>query len=261
MKNRKDILEKIRCLRLMDDEFMTICFDGYKEGVKLLLKIILGRDDLKISEVRTQKALKNLHGHDSHLDIYATDSQGKKYNIEIQRADSGAIAQRARYHSSMVDADMLAPGDTYSNLNESYVIFITENDVLGDNKPIYHIDRRIEESDYRYFADGSHIIYVNGAIKDDTTDLGKLMSDFYCTKAQDMHYKELRNKVKYYKETKKGVETMSSVFDDFRNECKIEEKEDIAIKMIKDSMPYEKVAEYSGLPIEKIRELAERKPA
>ena len=54
---------------------------------------------------------------------------------------------------------------------------------------------------------------------------------------------------------------MSSVFDDFRNECKIEEKEDIAIKMIKDSMPYEKVAEYSGLPIEKIRELAERKPA
>ncbi len=50
---------------------------------------------------------------------------------------------------------------------------------------------------------------------------------------------------------------MSSVFDEVR----VEEKEDIAIKMIKDSMPYEKVAEYSGLPIEKIRELAERKPA
>lgn len=63
--------------------------------------------------------------------------------------------------------------------------------------------------------------------------------------------------VKYYKQTKKGVETMSSVFDEVR----VEEKEDIAIKMIKDSMPYEKVAEYSGLPIEKIRELAERKPA
>ena len=45
-----DDLKRIKALRLIDDEFMTICFDGYIEGAELLLKIILDRDDLKVSE-------------------------------------------------------------------------------------------------------------------------------------------------------------------------------------------------------------------
>ncbi len=42
--------------------------------------------------------------------IYATDSQGKKYNIEIQRAEKGAGAKRARYNSSLIDSDILPTG-------------------------------------------------------------------------------------------------------------------------------------------------------
>ena len=56
--SKKD-LERLQRLRLMDDDFMTICFDNYIEGAELLLKIILDRDDLKVSEVKTQKELKN----------------------------------------------------------------------------------------------------------------------------------------------------------------------------------------------------------
>ena len=138
-------LQRLQALRLIDDDFMTVCFDGYIEGAELLLKIILDRDDLKVSEVRTQKTMKNLQGRDLRLDIYATDKVGKKYDIEVQRSDKGADCKRARYHSSMVDADMLTPGDSFDDLCESYVIFITENDVLGLNEPIYHIDRVIRE--------------------------------------------------------------------------------------------------------------------
>lgn len=55
---------------------------------------------------------------------------------------------------------------------------------------------------------------------------------------------------------------MSSVFDDFRNECKIEEKEDIALNLISEgSLTIDAISKVTGLPIEKIRELAERKPA
>lgn len=35
------------------------------------------------------------------LDIHAVDTVGKKYNIEVQRADKGAGAKRARYNSSV----------------------------------------------------------------------------------------------------------------------------------------------------------------
>ena len=40
---------------------------------------------------------------------------------------------------------------------ETYVIFITENDVLKGNLPLYHIERRIEELELA-FGDESHII-------------------------------------------------------------------------------------------------------
>ena len=193
-------LRRLRALRLIDDEFMTICFDGYIEGAELLLKIILDRDDLKVSEVKAQKTLKNLQGRDLRLDIYATDESGKKFDIEIQRADRGAHRKRARYHSSILDADMLKSGEDFTELRESYVIFITENDVLGFDRPIYHVNRVISEENVQ-FDDGSHIIYVNGSMKTEDTALGKLMKDLYCTDADKINYKELSDRVRQFKET------------------------------------------------------------
>lgn len=82
---------------------------------------------------------------------------------------------------------MLLAGDETENLPETYVIFITEHDVLGKDKPIYHINRYIEETG-EAFGDSLHILYVNGAYRDDTP-LGLLMKDFSCMTASDMHYK------------------------------------------------------------------------
>jgi len=63
--------------------------------------------------------------------------------VEIQRSDYGAGVKRARYNSSQIDANVTEPGEQYEALNESYVIFITENDVLGKGLPIYHIERMV----------------------------------------------------------------------------------------------------------------------
>ena len=99
-------LQRLRGLRLIDDDFMTACFDNYIDGAQLLLNIILDRTDLTVTEVRAQKVMKNLQGRDVWLDIYAQDAHGVRYNVEVQRADKGADRKRARYHSSMMDADM-----------------------------------------------------------------------------------------------------------------------------------------------------------
>ena len=254
-------LRRLQALRLIDDDFMTICFDGYIEGAELLLKIILDRDDLKVSEVKAQKVLKNIQGRDLRLDIYATDKAGKKYDIEIQRADKGAHKKRARYHSSLVDSDMLKAGEEFTDLRENYVIFITENDVLGMNKPIYHIERIIEEGNV-HFDDGEHIIYVNGSIKAKDTALGKLMSDLYCTNADDMNYEELSRKVRNYKETEEGVDTMCDIWEEVRNEGELKARIEIAQRLLNEgSLTYEKISECSGLSIEKVRELAGNKSA
>lgn len=125
--------------RLLDDDFMSKVFED-KECAQLLLHIILERSDLVVQEVHGQYSIKNLQGRSVRLDILAVDQEGKHYNIEIQRQDEGADARRARYNSSLLDANLTHPGDRYEELRETYVIFITERDVLKAGLPIYHID-------------------------------------------------------------------------------------------------------------------------
>lgn len=106
-------------------------------------------------------------------------------------------------------------------LAETYIIFITENDVLKAGLPIYHIDRTIKETG-AMFGDEAHIIYVNSQIKDET-ELGRLMHDFSCTDAKDMYYKILADRVRYFKEDAKGVETMCRAMEEMRKEAAVEE--------------------------------------
>ena len=254
-KQHQEDLQRLRGLRLIDDDFMNACFDGYNDGAELLLRIILNRPDIRVKSVKTQRRMKNLLGRDICLDIDADDETGKEYNVEVQRVDKGAERKRARYHSSILDAHLLQPGDDFSELPETFVIFITENDVIGKGKPLYRIERKIEEIN-ELFDDGEHIIYVNGADKDVSTALGKLMHDFFCTDPDDMHYKELADKVRYFKEDRKGVAAMCKVMEDMRNEAVEKDRIQNALEMLKDGLSIEKVAKYSRLAIERVKELA-----
>ena len=260
-KQHEEDLQRIRGLRLIDDDFMNACFDGNIEGTELILRIILGKSDIKVVNVHTQQVMKNLLGRDIWLDIDALDSEGKEYDIEIQRADKGAGFKRARYHSSILDAHTLKPNEDFAKLPETYIIFITENDVIGENEPIYIVERQIVNID-KPFDDGEHIIYVNGANKDGTTELGRLMHDFMCTSPDDMNYKMLADKVRYFKEDEEGVKAMCKAMEDMRNEAVEKDRIENAMTMIKDGkLSLEKIAEYTSLALDKVRELAAPKVA
>ena len=157
----------IQKFRLIDDTFFNVCFDSYTEGMQLLLRIFFGRDDLVVKHVVTQESADNLYGRGVRFDVLAEDSEGKLYDCEVQRASEGAAPRRARYNSSMMDSRELAKGADFSDLPETWVIFITENDIYEAGCLLYHVERRIEELQ-RPFDDGAHILYVNGANRDDT---------------------------------------------------------------------------------------------
>ena len=212
--------ELIQKFRLIDDTFFNVCFDNYIEGMQLLLRIFFGRDDLVVKHVVTQQSADNLYGRGVRFDVLAEDSEGKLYDCEVQRANEGAIPRRARYNSSMMDARELAKGEDFSKLPETWVIFITENDIYGEGFPLYHVERIIEELQ-RSFDDGAHILYVNGAKRDDTP-LGRLMQDFFCENPQKMNYKELAQRADYFKAEAEGVHTMCELMEKF-GERKLEE--------------------------------------
>ena len=211
-----EVYKKVDAFKLFDDTFMSKVFDGRKAETGLLLQIILGDPGIKVVSVHTQVEIKNLQGRSVRLDIKARDSKGVIFEVEVQRESSGAKPKRARYISSALDANILKAAKDFEKLPELYVIFITEHDVIGEGRPIYHIDRTISESG-NLFGDKSHIIYVNGEITDDT-ELGKLMHDFHCTKAGDMNYKLLADRVRYFKETQKGRNAMCAIVEDYAAE-------------------------------------------
>lgn len=224
-KNEKmeENLKMLAGFRLLDDDFMTMVFDRNIEATELVLKIILGRKDMKVLEVTAQREYKSpvTGGRTIELDIYAQDADGKIYNIEVQRADAGADVHRARFHSSMLDIRMLKAKQKFKEIHDSYVIFITENDFMGQGLPMYHIERVIQETG-TLFNDGSHIIYVNGSYKNDNDPVGRLMHDFRCISAIDMFYEALQKPVRHFKETEGGQSQMCKAMEERINRERIE---------------------------------------
>ncbi|MBQ4259446.1 MAG: PD-(D/E)XK nuclease family transposase [Lachnospiraceae bacterium] len=216
----KESLNTLDKLCLMDDELMKLVFNDNTEATELILRIILQKDDLKVTKVSTQRELKNPEekGRTIVIDILAEDKEGKYYDIEVQRDSRGADCRRARFHSSMVDSKMLEKGQDFRELHDSYVIFITERDLLDKGLPLYHVDRMVRETG-AFFGDGSHIIYVNGSYKSAEDPLGKLIHDFRSADPLDMNYPLLARQVAYYKGTEGGKKEMSSEFRRLAEKC------------------------------------------
>ena len=211
-KRYKDILKN---LTIMSDVFMRNVLKK-RECTEYVLQVIMDKKELKVVDQILQKDYKNLQGRSAVLDCVVRDSEGKQMDVEIQQDNEGASPKRARYHSGLMDMNTLNPGQNFDELPESYVIFITREDILGYGLPIYHVNRKIEEVD-KNFWDEAHIIYVNSK-KQENTELGRLMHDLHCKNAEDMHSKVLADRVYELKETQKGVELMCREMEEIYSE-------------------------------------------
>lgn len=67
------------------------------------------------------------------------------------------------------------------------------------------------------FADGSHIIYVNGNYKGNDA-IGQLISDFHQTNPENMHYDALAQGVKHFKEVEGRHEKISEIVEKYGDE-------------------------------------------
>ena len=194
---REKDLQAIAEFRMFDDTFMPAVFDGQIAETELLLRVVLGKDDIQVESSEAQFYISNIYGHEARLDILARDHQGKAYNVEVQRMLSGASVQRARFNAAMVDVTLLKKGEPHQALPDRYTIFITEDDMFDKGLPAYHASNKIDELDNAALGDGGYIVYINGQYRNVDTPIGKLMHDFFCENADDILNPLLKDRVKY----------------------------------------------------------------
>ncbi|MDY6305263.1 MAG: PD-(D/E)XK nuclease family transposase [Oribacterium sp.] len=254
-KHLEDDLNRLQKFRLMDDTFMRAVLKNNLKMSQYILRVVTGLSDLVLTSEKTQEDMKRVTGARSVcLDVYGDDSTGRKYDLEVQKASSGARPKRARYHSSVLDIENLDADQEFEELPETYIIFITEHDVFGEGEPYYFYDRADKKTG-RPLNDEEHILYVNGDYDGDD-DIGRLMHDFKCKNPDDMYNKDLAECARYYKSTEKGQEEMCQIMEDLRVESENRAFELTARNMLRDGVSEKKISDYTGLSLEKIEELA-----
>ena len=83
------------------------------------------------------------------------------YNVEMQATSDKSIGKRTRYYHSQIDMELLLSGIPYSELPDSYVIFICDFDPFGQKKYCYTADHLCKEAPEAQVNDGSHSIFLS----------------------------------------------------------------------------------------------------
>ena len=80
------------------------------------------------------------------------------------------IGKRTRYYQSMIDMDSLLKGAVYSELKESYVIFICTSDPFESGLPAYTFERKCREDAGVELKDETHHLIFNASAYEQEND-------------------------------------------------------------------------------------------
>ena len=259
----------LRDADLMDDDFMKICLHEHMNCIQAMIQHVLSSKNIKIVKVELQKIYQGFN-RSLIIDIFAEDENGTIYDVEIQKLNSGAVPRRARFHGGMMDVHHLKKGHDFSDLPDSYIIFITANDIIGHGKTMYTISKYVDGFN-EPFDDGQHIIYVNCSAENDGSEVWKLIHDMKCKNPDEMLIPELAERVRELKKIPKGGRKMNKYLQEYidkaleksraelRAEGRAEAQENFVSKLIKAGvMTLEKIAETFSIPLADVQAIANR---
>lgn len=272
---------------------MTANPDLCKELLELLLNIKIERIEIPVAE-RSFKVDYDSKG--IRFDVYVKDGTGRCFDIEIQTTNRTNLAKRARYYQGLMDVDSLVSGADYSELNESYVIFLCMEDAFGSGLPVYDFHQVCKQDSEVLLNDGTHKVFFNASKYDkmpteslreffkflnglnaasDFTDQLEQKVRYAKTNAQWRHRfmtweQEMRIQVKekseqLAKEMAKDLanemveDRVNAMRKDIEKEAKemaVEKVEETAKKLLAEKIAPEVVARCTGLSLEQVKKLA-----
>ena len=155
------------------DDFMFGRIMQNPEICKGLLERLL---EIKIEKVEYPTLQKSISPHYKskgvRLDVYVQDSN-RVFDIEIQNFLDENLPKRTRYYQSMMDIDLLLKGKNYTQLKESFVIFVCKEDFFGENMPCYFFTNTCRDKPDLQLGDKSYKVIFNASAFENEKNLEK----------------------------------------------------------------------------------------
>ena len=146
----------------LSDDFMFGEVMRQPKVCQLFLESLLGKDIARIEYISKQEDLTDdVSGHGIRLDVYLNDAAGTHYDIEMQKTSSKGLERRIRYYQGGIDRRCLGKGLDYTDLPESYVIFVCDFDPFGEHLYCYTFGNECRENTKVKLDDGSCTIFLS----------------------------------------------------------------------------------------------------
>lgn len=171
------------------------------------------------------------------LDVYVKDSS-RVFDIEMQTSNYSTIFERMRYYQGILDINELMKGEDYTELKETYIIFICKTVPFKSNDlPVYTFKTTcLENPDFPVNDKVTKAVYNASAYEKEIDKELKTFLNFVCSnKAEDPFTNRLLNLVtqaKALEANKTEYMSMNAHEMDIRRESK---KEGAMEKAIEDA--------------------------
>ncbi len=198
-KNQLTWLEKWNNLTFADNFIFCKVMESEPEICKEMLELLLNIKIDYIEILQSERAMKvNFDSKGIRLDVFVKEKNGRTFDIEVQTsvAKKLSLEKRSRYYQGLMDVDSVFSGENYSDLNESYVIFLCLGDAFGKGLPVYSFENICAENPEIKMNDGTHKIFFNATMYDTMKD-EKLKSFFkyLCENESDSNFSQKISKI------------------------------------------------------------------
>ena len=114
-----------------------------------------------------------------------------------------------RYNASTITINKSEPGDEFEDVQDVIVIYISEFDMFGAGKTVYHVENVIRETG-NSVNDGLMSVYVNTEVADDSL-ISDLMQCFLKTDFEDDKFPNISRRMKELKHGEEDEKMCKSV--------------------------------------------------
>ena len=264
--------QKWEKLTLADDFMFGKVMSDPALCAEMLRRIFPALDIGEIKIVETQKTLKHaLHIRGVRLDIFTAFARSI-FDVEAQNRMLKDLFRRSRaYHIVIgyngLNKKSLKTSGSYKDLPNIYVIFICTFDLFNKGRHIYTFKNFCAEDKELELEDGAYTIFLNtkGKLDDVSLELknflnfvdkNKVVDGDSFIKTLDEKIKEAKHNTVWRDEFMLLLTREDEKFAEGRTGGILEDKQRVAIDMLKENLPLQLISKISQLSENAVRSMA-----